>query len=147
MRRIRSLTTKKHPAGWETIEPQLQELQQRMREAENDSSEGKRKPESIWPILRIHHQMSRYVYEVYNKKQISKEVLEYCINEKIADSKLIAKWKKPGYEKLCCLMCIQQKNHNFGTTCICRVPKDKLDDGKHFECIHCGCGGCASCDV
>jgi len=44
-----------------------------MREAENDPAEGKRKPESLWPILRIHHQMSRYVYELYKvKKQISK---------------------------------------------------------------------------
>ena len=43
-------------------------------------------------------------------------------------------------------MCIQNSNHNFGTTCICRVPKSQLE-GKKIECVHCGCGGCASCDV
>ncbi len=75
------------------------------------------------------------------------ELYEYCCREKYADANLIAKWKKNGYEKLCCLMCIQQKNHNFGTACICRVPKDKLEEGKIVECTHCGCRGCGSADV
>ena len=57
------------------------------------------------------------------------------MREKFADPNLIAKWKKPGYERLCCLMCIQQKNHNFNTTCICRVPKDKLEEGKLVDII------------
>ena len=147
MRKIRTFNTKKPPKGWDLIEPQLLELQLRMREIEKDPSEGKRKPESVWPILRIHHQISRYIFEAYKKKEISKELLQYCIDEKVAVGLLIAEWKKPGYEKLCCLMCIQKKNHNFGTTCICRTPKDKLGQNKAIECIHCGCGGCASCDV
>ena len=49
-----------------------------------------------------------------------------------------------GYEKVCCLRCIQPKDTNFGTTCVCRVPKDRLEDGKVVECIHCGCRGCSS---
>ena len=130
------------------IEPTLQELYQRMRAAENDPHEGKRRPETIWPILRIHHQRSRYIYELYRvKKQITKMLYEWCVREGYADANLIAKWKKPGYEKLCCLQCIQQKNHNFGTTCICRVPKDKLEENKTVECVHCGCRGCASGDI
>lgn len=32
-----------------------------------------------------------------------------------------------GYENLCCLRCIQPRDTNFGTTCICRVPKSKLE--------------------
>ena len=32
-----------------------------------------------------------------------------------------------GYESLCCLRCIQPRDTNFGTTCICRVPKSKLE--------------------
>ena len=57
----------------EDIEPTISELYQRLREAENEPHEGKRKPESVWPILKIHHQMSRYIYELYKvKKQISK---------------------------------------------------------------------------
>lgn len=147
MRKIKTLKTKHPPKGFENISPQLEELISQLKEQEKTPSEGKRKPESVWGIMKLHHQISRYVFECYKKKEISKEVYEYCLNEKIADAKLIAKWKKNGYEKLCCLMCIQQSNHNFGTTCICRVPKAKLGGNKIIECIHCGCGGCASCDV
>ncbi len=138
---------KKPPKGFEKIESELIDLQIRLREAETDSSDNKRKNEIVWPILKLHHQISRLVYEAYKNMEISKDVYNYCLEEKIADAKLIAKWKKQGFEKLCCLMCIQNKNHNFGTTCICRVPKSSLEKGKKFECVHCGCGGCASGDV
>lgn len=148
MVKIKTLNTKKAPVGWIEIEPTILELNQRMKDAENDPHEGKRKPETIWPILRIHHQRSRYVYELFNiKKQISRELYEWCVRQGYADASLIAKWKKPGYEKLCCLMCIQQKNHNYGTTCLCRVPKEKLEENKIVECVHCGCRGCASGDI
>jgi bud site selection protein 31 len=148
MPKVKTLKSKKPPAGWETIVPTLLELYQSMREAENEPHAGKRKPESTWKIIKIHHHMTRYVYELYQfTKQITKDLLNYCIQEKWADKFLMAKWKKPGYEKLCCLQCIQQKNHIFGTTCICRVPKDKMEEGKVVECLHCGCRGCASSDV
>ena len=148
MPKIRKSKAKEPPKGWNTIEPALTELNYKLKEVTSEPHEGKRKPESVWPILRIHHQMSRYIYEIYYfKKEISKEVYDYCLTEKWGDQNLIAKWKKPGYEKLCCLMCIQLKNHNFGTTCICRVPKDKLEEGKVIECSHCGCRGCSSSDV
>lgn len=75
------------------------------------------------------------------------ELYEYCLNEGYADKNLIAKWKKvsshgpyltpascsllflfqSGYENLCCLRCIQPRDTNFGTTCVCRVPKSKLE--------------------
>lgn len=64
------------------------------------------------------------------------ELYEYCIKEGYADKNLIAKWKKQGYENLCCLRCIQTRDTNFGTNCICRVPKSKLEvvsDSRHFE--------------
>lgn len=55
------------------------------------------------------------------------ELYDYCIKEGYADKNLIAKWKKQGYENLCCLRCIQTRDTNFGTNCICRVPKSKLE--------------------
>ncbi len=55
------------------------------------------------------------------------ELYDYCIREGYADKNLIAKWKKQGYENLCCLRCIQTRDTNFGTNCICRVPKGKLE--------------------
>ncbi|KAJ3083656.1 Component of the SF3b subcomplex of the U2 snRNP [Quaeritorhiza haematococci] len=145
MPKIRRGRTKPPPEGWELIEPTLNELNQKMREAENESHEGKRKVESLWPIFRLHHQRSRYIYDIYYKRHaISKELYEYCLKEGHADAALIAKWKKPGYEKLCCLRCIQPRDTNFGTTCVCRVPKEKLEEDRVIECLHCGCRGCAS---
>lgn len=41
--------------------------------AETESHEGKRKVESLWPIFRIHHQRSRYIYDLfYRRKAISR---------------------------------------------------------------------------
>lgn len=140
--------------------------------AETEPHEGKRKQESLWPIFKIHHQKSRYIYDLfYRRKAISRgklnivkknafnknlrdvsgfftlllisELYDYCLNENIADKNLIAKWKKVGYENLCCLRCIQTRDTNFGTNCICRVPKGKLEEGRIVECIHCGCRGCS----
>lgn len=114
--------------------------------AENEPHEGKRKAELLWPIFRIHHQRSRYIYDLYYKRGISKDLYEYLVRMGYADQNLISKWRKPGYETLCCLRCIQAKDSNFGTMCICRVPKAKLEQGKVVECISCGCRGCASGD-
>lgn len=127
---------------------QLDEYQRQMRDAETESHEGKRKQESVWPIMRIQHTRSRWIYELYYKREaISRELYDWLCEEKYADVKcalllcdctapvllaaakpdsliltlafpllhfplwdrdsLIAKWKKQGYEKLCCLRCIQ----------------------------------------
>ena len=116
------------PDGWEMIEPTLDELDKKMKEAEAEPHEGKRRNESLWPIFRIHHQRSRYIFDLYHKrKAISKQLYDFCLKEGIADVNLLAKWKKPGYENLCCLRCIQPRDTNFGTNCVCRVPKTKLD--------------------
>jgi bud site selection protein 31 len=62
---------------------------------ENESHEGKRKVESLWPVFRIHHQRSRYVYDLYYKrKAISRELYDYLLKHNYADANLIAKWKK-----------------------------------------------------
>ena len=111
---------KRPPEGWDLIAPTLDDLERQMREglgvlyrllfvcavlnmrarvcfvaAENDPHEGKRKAEAVWPIFRIHHQRSRYIYELFHRrKAISRELYEYCLREGIADKNLIAKWKK-----------------------------------------------------
>ena len=71
--------------------------------AENEPHEGKRKAEAVWPIFRIHHQRSRYIYELYfRRKTISRELYDYCLREGIADANLIAKWKK--VRAACCVL-------------------------------------------
>ncbi len=65
-----------------------------MREAELAPHEGKRKVETLWPIFKIHHQKSRYIYDLYYKrKTISKELYEYCLKQSIGDKNLIGKLK------------------------------------------------------
>ncbi|KAG8928372.1 Component of the SF3b subcomplex of the U2 snRNP [Tulasnella sp. 417] len=110
MPKIRTSRTKKPPEGFEEIEWVLDDYSNKMRDAENESHEGKRKTESLWPIMRISHTRSRYIYELYYKREaISKELYEWLLKEGYADANLIAKWKKQGYEKLCCVRCIQSR--------------------------------------
>ena len=67
---------------------QLEEYQRQMRDAENESHEGKRKAESTWPIMRISHTRSRWIYELYYKREaISEELYEWLCDEKYADIK------------------------------------------------------------
>ena len=89
------------PDGWELIEPTLEELHRKMRLAENESNDGKRKMEGVWGVMRVHHQRSRYIYDMYYKRNvISKEVYDYCLKEGYADGALIAKWKKVNFNLL-----------------------------------------------
>ncbi|KAF7514292.1 hypothetical protein GJ744_000062 [Endocarpon pusillum] len=164
------------PAGFEDIEDTLLEFSNKMKDAQSAPHEGKKKHETLWPIIQISHQRSRYIYELYyTKSAISKALYEYLVKNNYADAALMAKWKKQGYEKLCCVKCIQTKETNFSSTCICRVPKATLErgegeaagggdgedattavaggrggggggGGKVIQCVNCGCRGCASAD-
>jgi bud site selection protein 31 len=82
------------------------------------------------------------MFYVYHR--ISREVYEYCIKNKLVDAALIAKWKKPGYERLCSTYVINPRNYKFGTVGICRVPKHCLAPGTTIEDPVTGCHGCAS---
>eukprot|EP00762_Andalucia_godoyi_P005852 ANDGO_06984.mRNA.1 Protein BUD31 homolog len=136
----------KQPEGFDKVEATLLEFERRMRAAETESHEGKRRAESTWEITKVHHDRSKYVFDVYKKAEISRELYEWLLKEKFADAALIAKWKKSGYEKLCCLRCIET-DKNFGGVCICRVPKSKRSNAEEaIECQTCGCHGCASGD-
>lgn len=117
--------------------------------------------------MRISLAGSKYIYDLYYEKEaISKKLYDWLLKNNYADAMLIAKWKKQGYEKvslyclsfsadriaadnkskLCCLRCIQTKETNFNSTCICRVPKQQLKEEHTIECVACGCRGCSSSD-
>ena len=50
--------------------------------AESESHEGKRKTESLWPIMRITHTRSRYIYDLYYKREaISTELYDWLCKE------------------------------------------------------------------
>lgn len=72
------------------------------------------------------------------------QVYDYCVRNKLVDPALIAKWKKPGYERLCSTYVINTKNYKFGTVSICRVPKHSLGADTIVEDPVTGCLGCAS---
>ena len=137
---------KKPPAGFDYLEPVLEALENELRDKVKESNVGKRKTESLWPVHQINHQKSRYVYDMYyTHHKISKQVYDYCIQQKIIDALLIAKWKKPGYERLCSTYVINPTNYKFGTTSICRVPwKDRGDAQQGAQDPTTGCLGCAS---
>ncbi|KAG7383464.1 Component of the SF3b subcomplex of the U2 snRNP [Phytophthora pseudosyringae] len=133
------------PAGYEYIQPVMDALESELREKMNEPHEGKRQCEALWPVHQINWQRSRYVYDMFHKyHKISRDVYDYCVRRKLADANLIAKWKKPGYERLCSTFAINSKNYNYGTVSICRVPRQQLSEGQAVQEKHSGCRGCAS---
>ncbi|CAM9283605.1 unnamed protein product [Chrysoparadoxa australica] len=135
----------KPPKGFEYLEPTLTALQEELREKVNEPHEGMRKGESLYPVHQINWQRSRYIYDMfYVYKKISRQVYDYCLRQKLVDAPLVAKWKKPGYERLCSTYVINTKNYKFGTVSICRVPKHHLGPDTVVEDPNTGCLGCAS---
>ncbi|KAG6611082.1 g10-like protein [Phytophthora cinnamomi] len=133
------------PAGYAYIQPVMDALESELRERMNEPHEGKRQCEALWPVHQINWQRSRYVYDMFYKhRRISREVYDYCVRRKLVDANLIAKWKKPGYERLCSTFAINTKNYNYGTVSICRVPRQQLSEGQVVQEKHSGCRGCAS---
>ncbi|KAK6459200.1 G10 protein [Scheffersomyces xylosifermentans] len=145
------------PEGYTKIEPTLKKLQGRLKDAQtnqNAADKTKSKTQALWPIYQINHQISRYVYDMYYKKKlISRELYDWLLLQNYVNADLIAKWKKQGYENLCCVHCILIADKNHKNPCVCRVPKAKLVENnesdekvKNLQCITCGCKGCASTD-
>lgn len=134
------------PEGWDLLEETIQKYQSKLREAEMEDAAGKRKDEALWPIFRIHQAQSRFIYEQYTSGNISRELFDYCLQNNHADNGLISKWKKPGFERLCCVRCVQVRDTQYQTVCVCRVPRKDLSNNQLIECTHCGCRGCSSSD-
>ena len=134
------------PPGFEIVEATLEALENELRDKIKETNEKKRKTESMWPVHQINWQKSRYVYDLYyTYRRIPKAVYDYCIQQKLIDAALIAKWKKPGYERLCSTYVINPTNYKFGTTSICRVPMwDRSTEQKAAQDPTTGCLGCAS---
>lgn len=119
-----SRNRKPPPDGFDDLEDTLLEFSNKMKDAENSPHDGKKKHEMLWPIFQISHQRmrlirlnylftslfiylclmrlgSRYIYELYYEKEaISKQLYDWLLKNNYADAKLIAKWKKQGYEKV-----------------------------------------------
>lgn len=140
------MKTRKAPPGIELVRDKLEEFESRSREALEIPIDDKRRNEISWPMHKIHYEKNRYLFDMrYKHHQISKKLLDYLIKEKLADGKLMAKWKRPGYERLCSLLVITNSNTNFGTVGVCRTPlKQRM--GQIMPNILTGCVACASGD-
>ena len=89
------LNKKPQPDGWEIIEPTIEEFNRKMRAAEIAPHEGERKIESSWPIYRIHHERSRYIYDLYYKRKvISKVCFDLLSHAASRNSMIIASKRK-----------------------------------------------------
>lgn len=87
---IRTSRTRAPPEGFEDIADILDEYEGQMREAEAASHEGKRRTESVWPILQLAHKRTRYIYDLYYKREaISRELYDWLIKERYADAKYV----------------------------------------------------------
>uniref|UniRef100_A0AAZ3NTU3 Protein BUD31 homolog n=1 Tax=Oncorhynchus tshawytscha TaxID=74940 RepID=A0AAZ3NTU3_ONCTS len=121
------------PDGWELIEPTLDELDQKMREAETEPHEGKRKVESLLPIFRLHHQRSRYIFDLFYKRKAISRGRCYCYirGRGSAENLTLASGLTSRSLSLAvCLVCL----------CLCLSPSLQ---GRIIECTHCGCRGCS----
>ncbi|KAI7787988.1 cell cycle control protein cwf14 [Diaporthe eres] len=132
------------PEGFSDIEDDLLIFSNKMKDAQNTptndilehSMSQWPKHKAQWPIFKISHQRSRYIHELYYEKgAISKELYDWLLKNGYADAMLIAKWKKQGYEKLCCLRCVQTKETNFASSCVCRVPRARLKEDQDIQCL------------
>lgn len=137
---------KKPPVGFDYVEPVLEALEAELRDVVQERDPKKRKTQAMWPVHQINWQKSRYIYDLYYiHKRIDRKVYQYCIDQKLVDAGLIAKWKKTGYERLCSTYVINPVNYKFGTTSICRVPwNDRSEEQKGVHDPTTGCLGCAS---
>lgn len=134
---------KDFPSSWPIMEKVLQQFEEKILDVLNENNLGKYQYQHTWNITSLLRNRSRYIYEMfYIKKCIPKDLYLFCIENKLADHLLIAKWKKTGYENLCCLRCIHPSNTATGKVCICRVNKNKLAINVE-QCHNCGCSGCA----
>ena len=130
----------KYPKGYVLVKDTLIKFKKKLKEITLNQSSNTKK--NLHKIIQVSNQRSRYIYTMYYKdKKINREVYDYCLQHHSIDVNLIAKWKRDGYEFLCCLQCIQHENTTNGTVCICRVPPEQRREDI-FQCTSCGCTGC-----
>jgi bud site selection protein 31 len=128
----------KEPAAFAAIKDDMHALNDQLKQAQSASHDGKRLSESLWPVLKLNHQRSRLVHDALREGRIDRETAEWCVERGWADKALMGKWRKSGYGRLCCGLCVQA-----GRVCVCRVPEGERAAAGVVECEHCGCRGCA----
>ena len=136
-----------YPKGFDRIAPKLKELEENSLDLGPDIRLKGPTAKQPQAKMQANYDRSRYVYNLfYKNNNISRELFDFLIKNGYADQKLIQQWRKPGYEKLCCLECMKGQTSNFGGSCICRIPRSTIGDNVTFNCHECGCMGCSTKD-
>lgn len=141
--------------GFEVVEAKLNEFAEKLASLSTSPASsqhggrsiGLERKRELWTIFQLDHQRSRYIFnEYYKEKSISPALYRWLLRERMANAELIAFWKKPGYERLCCVNCLATKHAvSPSPACICRVPAEQLDPERRGQsCSRCGCRGCHS---
>lgn len=129
------------PPAFKIVKEYLDAIDERMATALNDNS-VEMPLKACWPIYKLHHQRSRYIFTMYKDGRIDAGLYRYLCRHKFVDTDLVGFWKRRGFENLCCLRCIDSLSKN-GNVCICRVPGRYTDQPHEVECEFCGCRGCS----
>jgi bud site selection protein 31 len=88
MPRVRTSRSTPPPAGFDEIEPILGEYERKMRQAE--AGDAQRKVETLWPVMQLTHARSRYIYDLYYKRDaISRALYDWLLKYHYADSKYV----------------------------------------------------------
>jgi bud site selection protein 31 len=123
------------------------ELSSRLQEAETMCVDENMTREQWSAINKAKWNRSRPVYVMRfleKKHPMSDALYEWILNQGFADRELINMWRKPGFERLCCLECAAKDDPRGG--CICRQPGAAGLQGQD-HCRVCWCRGCATNDV
>lgn len=147
LKRVRIPPKTSPPAEFSKLQPTLMAYQKKLDALATSTDSGAKyeRARTHAAITALHAKRNRYLYNLYHKRRaIEKETWRWMCRWGYVDVDLVAKWRRQGYETLCCLECIGE------TVCVCRVPKsvrlDKSSDGQVEGCTRCACKGCASGD-
>lgn len=142
MRRIKRTLAANPPEGWEAIKKTMLYLNRKKREADAMCEDENMTREQVAAIEKANWNRCRFVFiKRFVDKVISNELYEWLLHNGFADKPLIEQWRKPGYERLCCLACMSKKNAREG--CDCRKPKSERGTAP-CKCRECWCTGCCT---
>ena len=81
------------PEGYSKIEPTLTKYRSKLKSAQTNPDPTKSKQSSLWIIYQLNYKITRYVYDTYVAKRISKELYDWLLLQNDINKDLIAKWK------------------------------------------------------
>ena len=81
------------PEGYSKIEPTLTKYRNKLKSAQANPDPTKSKQSSLWIIYQLNYKITRYVYDTYVAKRISKELYDWLLLQNDINKDLIAKWK------------------------------------------------------